>query len=204
MSSFLDTISRFPTAIWTVLLGVVLLYWIAAMVGFVDIDALDVDGEAGDFGDLSGKLMALGLGGVPFSIVISLITLTGWLVSCLADQYLVGWLPGWLHYLAGAALLLLSFAVALPVTAAVLRPMRGLFVSHNAIRNPALVGSACKVLTLKVTERFGQAEVAGAGASINLRVRASTPNTLTRGTRAVIVDYDAASGSYTIAALDDS
>ena len=85
-----------------------------------------------------------------------------------------------------------------------LRPMRGLFVSHNAISNPALVGSACKVLTLEVTERFGRAEVATGGAGINIRVRADTPNTLGRGSRAVIVDYDAASSVYTIAAIDDS
>jgi len=203
MNAFLDTISSFPTAIWTVLLGVVLLYWIAALAGFVDVDALDLDSDA-SFGDLSGKLMALGLGAVPFSIVVSLITLIGWLASCLASEYLLSWLPDLLRYVAGVVVLLLSFAIALPVTAAILRPMRGLFVSHNAVSNPALVGSACKVLTLEVTERFGRAEVATGGAGINIRVRADTPNTLSRGSRAVIVDYDAASSVYTIAAIDDS
>ncbi|GAA5786699.1 hypothetical protein GCM10007860_23080 [Chitiniphilus shinanonensis] len=204
MGSFLDTITCFPTAIWTVLLGVVLVYWLAAMLGLVDIDAVDLDGEVGDFADLSGKLMALGLGGVPFSIVVSLIALVGWVVSGLAGQYLLAWLPDLLRYIAGVAVLLASAAVALPVTAMALRPMRGLFVTHNAISNPALVGSACRVLTLEVTERFGRAEVATGGAGINIRVRAATPNPLTKGSQAVIIDYDAGGGIYTIAAIDDS
>ena len=38
--------------------------------------------------------------------------------------------------------------------------MRALFVSHSAIGNAALVGQSCKVLTQKVDDRQGRAEVA--------------------------------------------
>ncbi|WP_211243512.1 hypothetical protein [Chitiniphilus eburneus] len=83
MGSALDTIASFPTAIWTVLLGVVLVYWLAAMLGLVDIDALDVDGDLGEFVDLSGKLMALGLGGV--------LSPSSSACSC----WWAGWYPAW-------------------------------------------------------------------------------------------------------------
>ncbi|WP_211243513.1 hypothetical protein [Chitiniphilus eburneus] len=126
------------------------------------------------------------------------------MVSGLAGQYLLAWLPDLLRYVAGMVVLIASAAVALPATAMALRPMRGLFVTHNALSNVALVGSSCRVLTLEVTEQFGRAEVATGGAGINIRVRADTPNPLTKGSPAVIVDYDAGGAIYTIVAIDDS
>ena len=77
MTSFLDAALAYPTMIYTALLGLVLFYWLLAIVGLVDfesggleIDAdLQADVEVGDLGTLAGFLVALGINGVPFSIV---------------------------------------------------------------------------------------------------------------------------------------
>ena len=66
-------------------------------------------------------------------------------------------------------------------------------------RNASLVGQPCKVLTGKVDEKVGRAEVPQRGASINIRVRAAHAQPAAReGSSARIVDYDAGSGRYLI------
>eukprot|EP01035_Chromulina_nebulosa_P058088 gene58088-79565_t len=45
MGDFMGAVTGYPTAIYTVLLGVVVIYWVLAMLGMVDIEhsGLDVD-----------------------------------------------------------------------------------------------------------------------------------------------------------------
>lgn len=210
MDQLIETMTTFPTAIWTVLLGVVILYWLASLLGMVDdwpighshSADLNLPGHGEGMGDWAGKLMALGLGGVPFSIVLSIYTLCAWLFSAVVQQFFL-WLPHLLHYFLGAGLLLLSGTLAIPCTALLLRPMRGLFVTHTAQHKIALVGQACKISTMTVDESFGRAEVAANGAPLNIRVAASSPNNLGKGSLAVILDYDAVRDIYVIAPLDD-
>ncbi len=78
----------------------------------------------------------------------------------------------------------------MPVTARLIRPLRGLFVTHNAISNRALVGRTCKVLTTRVDQSFGRAEVSTRGAGVNISVWTDEPNQLGKGSLARIVEYD--------------
>ena len=88
------------------------------------------------------------------------------------------------------------------VTARLIRPLRGLFVTHQARDNAGLVGSNCRITSLRVDERHGQAEVAQRGASLLIQVWADTPNQLTKGDAAVILEYDAGRGRYLIQAAE--
>jgi len=211
MTSFVDAASSYPTLIYTVLLGVVLFYWLLALVGVVDIDSsglgihtdlhtdLHTDASADDVGDLATYLVALGLNGVPFSVVVTLMVVFAWTISCLAGMWLLPLVPTTLlRVLAGSVVLVASFATALPTTARAIRPMRGLFVTHRALSKAALVGRQCVVLTNSVTGDFGRAEVNTRGAGLNIRVWADTPNELTKGSRATIVEYDANGERYLI------
>lgn len=212
MTDFLTALTSYPTLIYTVLLGVVLFYWILAVIGIVDIDSggfdidtdLQVDIDIDDLGDVStlaGYLVALGLNGVPFSVVVSLIALVSWVLSCLAGMWLLPLVPtAVLGWIAGTVVLLLSFAISLPVTARAIRPLRKLFVTHNAISNHALVGQVCQVLTGTVDEKFGRAEVSTRGTGININVWAETPNNLSKGTPARILEYDSVRERYLIVA----
>lgn len=207
MGSFFDAAFAYPTVIFTALLAVVLFYWVMALIGLVDFEAsgldleveLQPDGDAGEISTLATYVVAMGLNGVPFSIVVSLIVLVSWTISCLAGMWVLPLVPTLpLLLVAGTAVLLASIALSIIATAQVVRPMRRLFVTHAAITNASLVGQPCKVLTGKVDEKVGRAEVLQRGAGINIRVWARSPNTLTKGSSARITDYDAGSGRYLI------
>ena len=224
MSSLFAALTSFPAVVYTVLLGVVLVYWLLAIIGLVDFEAgADVDigadaGDAGDIGDagdagdagdggpeglsgLAAWLVAFGLNGVPFSIVVSLLALVGWFLTGMASLKLLPLVPDALRWAAGAGVLLAAAALSIVIAAQLVRPMRGLFVTHRAISNAALVGQVCKVLTGVVDERQGRAEVAQRGAGINIRVWAPAPNSLRRGDAALITEYDSARQRYRIDAL---
>jgi hypothetical protein len=204
MGSFIDATVGYPTAVYSALLVVVLFYWVLAVIGVIDFESgmdldLHADGDIDDLGALAGFVVAFGLNGVPFSVAISLVVLISWTVSCLAGMWLLPWVPTMLlQVLAGTAVLLASFAVSIPVTARVLRPLRGLFVTHSAISSASLVGQTCRVLTGSVDETFGDAEVPRRGASLNIYVTARVPNALTKGSVARIVEYDPATQRYLI------
>ncbi|MGE0330797.1 MAG: ubiquinone biosynthesis protein [Ramlibacter sp.] len=173
-----------------------------ALLGAVDFESGGVDATADpDLGTLAGYVVAFGLHGVPFSIVISLLVLVSWTLSCLGGMWLLPLLPDTaLAYAGGAVLALASASLSVPVAARLVRPMRGLFVTHTAIHNASLVGQSCKVLTQTVDEKLGRAEVAQRGSNLNIRVWAPTPNTLTRGATARIVAYEDKSARYRIEA----
>lgn len=205
MVSFLDAAVAFPTAIFTTLLGVVAFYWVLALVGLVDLDSGDlggdIDGGDADLGSLAGVLAAFGLQGVPFTIVASLLVLIAWTLSCLGAMWLLALLPGTIPaYVGGSLLALISVSLAVPIAARILKPLRGLFVTHAAITNASLVGQHCKVLTQIVDEKIGRAEVSQRGANINIRVWAATPNAMARGSLARIVAYEEKSARYRIEA----
>ena len=205
MGNFIGAAFGYPTAICTALLGMVLFYWVLAVVGVVDFDStgidleLQADASVDDLGTLAGFIVAFGLGGVPFSVAISLIVLISWTVCCLLAMWVLPLVPTLLlQVVAGTVALAGSFALALPGTALALRPLRGLFVTHDAVSNASLVGQRCSVQTSRVTDTFGQAEVARRGAPLNIDVRAAEPNVFTKGTPARIVDYDPATQRYSI------
>ena len=165
-ASVLTAITSWPTMVYTVLLGVVLIYWVLALLGMVDFESsgidLDIDthadAHADDLGQIASYVVAMGLNGVPFSIV---------------------------------------------VTARLVRPLRGLFVTHTAQTNATLVGQVCRILTGTVDERQGRAEVAQRGATINIRVWAPSPNPFKRGDHALVTDYDPATLRYRIDPMPD-
>ena len=209
MISFIDAALAYPTMIYTALLGLVLFYWLLAIVGLVDFESggLDVDAdwqadtEVSDLGTLAGYLVALGINGVPFSVVVSLMVLISWTFSCLLGMWLLPLIPtALLGLVAGTGVLLLCPVAALPLTARLIRPLRGLFVTHNAMSNQDLVGRTCKVLSTRVDEGFGRAEVSTRGAGVNISVWAETPNNLVKGGVARIIEYDPERQRYLIVA----
>ena len=149
---------------------------------------------------LAGYLVALGLSGVPFSVVISLLTLFAWVISSLATPWALAFFPGGLlRFVAASCVLVGALALAIPITALCVRPLRQLFVTHSAISNASLVGQECVVLTGSVDEKFGQAEVSARGAGYHIHVIAATPNNLKRGDTALITEYNKVAGIYRIA-----
>ncbi|MCD0450390.1 hypothetical protein LO762_14485 [Actinocorallia sp. API 0066] len=169
MKEFAETALGMPTVVFSVLLFVVVLYWVLAIVG-LDVLADDTD-----------LLGVLGLRGVPTSVIISLFVAVAWFLS-LAGSVWLGSNPlvplgavagGWL-----AARLLIN-------------PLRYVLPEAPVTSRHDFVGRLCVVRTGTVTERFGQAEVtAPDGGTALLQVRRTGDEPLGTGDTALIFDYD--------------
>lgn len=213
MDRLIDAAISYPTAVLTVLLAVVLFYWLLALVGWVDFESsgidteldLHADADASDLSALAGYVVALGLNGVPFSVAFSLLVLISWTLSCLAGEWLMPLVPTWpLQIAIGTGVLVVSAGAATVATAQIIKPMRGLFVMHHAVSNASFVGQTCRIQSLKVGAAQGYAEIAQRGASLQISVWADEPNGLTKGSIAHILDYDEALGRYLVQQAPDA
>lgn len=204
MEQLLEVASQFPTVLYSTLLGIVVVYWIVGLFGLVDLDFsgdldLDIDTDI-SVGGLTGLMLTFGFTGVPFSLVISIIILVCWLISFYMQFYLLTWLPdGWLYYVAGAASSLLVFLLAIPITAIVIRPLKGFFKSVETTSSNKLVGKEATIATGTVSETFGQARLFHDGAEILLDVRCDPKHTLTMGNKVLVIEYSQKNHTYFVA-----
>lgn len=199
MDAFFDTISSYPTSVYTVILGIMLVFWLFAILGMLDIDlispdvddgVLDVDFE-GEIPGFVGLLHTLGLTGVPFTLVISIIALIGFTLSYFVSAYLLIPLGSTLlRYALGSLVLVGALAVSIPITAKLVKPMRPLFVKHFAPSNRDYIGYQCTISSSKVSETFGIAIVETGGSPLQINIRASEPHAFRKGMTVRIADYD--------------
>jgi hypothetical protein len=225
MIELLQATFAFPTVIFTFLLGLVVAYWALVIAGALDLDVLDgADGATdaldtasdafttteadGTDGFLGGPLPViiteLGLRGVPLTVWLSIFVLISWAVTLLGMRFVGGAASALLGPFVGGALVTAAgLAVAAAGTAAITRPMRRAFVAPTARSHRSLVGKVCTVTTLRVDGGFGQAEVEDGGAGLLVQVRCDDANDLTRGSQALIFDYDPDEGIFHVSRFDD-
>jgi hypothetical protein len=208
MEQLLEVASQFPTVIYSTVLGVVVVYWLIGMLGLVDLglagDAdleLDVDSDVDvSVGGLTGFMLTFGLTGVPFTLVISIVTLICWLISFYLQFYILNWLPdGWLYYLMGSIASFIIFLISLPLTAIVIRPLKGMFKSVETTLSDHLVGNSATIVTGTVSETFGQARLFKNGAEMLLDVRCDPEHTLKKGDKVLLIEYLTEKYAYIVA-----
>ena len=202
MDPFYQNIASFPTAFFTFFLVTCLLYWLVAVLGFVDLDVLDidipdVDGELGvNQTDLStpdalaGLMLKWGLHGVPVTIIVSFIALFGWFTCYFIVHFLFGFIPdGLLRYLAGLPVLLGTLYVAVMITAQVIKPIRPLFkkASQNTVKE--VLGQTAIVRSSKVNNNFGEVFLADGGAGLIFKARSASDEIFKKGDRVVLLEH---------------
>src|SRR5690606_35609471 len=89
---------RAPNLPATILLMIVLVYWLVSLLGFFDLDMFDTDveadadahadGHAGGHGALHSISEFFHLGDIPITILISFFALFFWMVTVLLNHYL--------------------------------------------------------------------------------------------------------------------
>jgi hypothetical protein len=221
---------QFPTVVFTIALGIVLVYWLFVLIGALDIDLfggdvdVDVSGAAKGIGDVltggakggaealhtggdaggdvggdadgdldgGGLWHVLGLGDVPVTISFSLITVLAWVGSLLAMHYLG--IGGWLTLV----VLVVAVVVALPIAALLIRPIAPVFAVREGKSNADYVGHTCTVTTGRVDNSFGQATVEDGGTVLAIAVRCDPPGQLTRGDKALIIEFDGERQAYIV------
>lgn len=206
MGDFVEAALDFPAVLFSFLLLVVIGYWMVVLFGGLGVDALDAgrhgigtegaesaDGAGTDGADsgaglsdagLSGLLTAAGLGGVPVTVVASLLIAVAWFAS-LAGTVL---LPG---AALAVVVLIAALAVAWLTTRLLVSPLRRVFRTDSGPSRNAFVGRLCVIRTTRVGTDFGQAEVHAAdGSSAIVQVRQTGTDPLGTGSTALIYDYD--------------
>ena len=212
MNELIEASLRFPTVVFTIGLGIVLVYWLFVLLGALDIDLLG-GADAGDAvtggakggaealkggggGDAEGLFSKLGLGVVPVTITVSLVMLVGWVGSLLImNQTSASWaamvvLPG----------MLIS---GILVTSVLVRPLAPVFAIKEGKSNRDYVGHTCTISTGHVDDTFGQATVEDGGTVLIIPVRCDRTGKLSRGDKALIIDFDDARQAYLVEPTTD-
>lgn len=210
MNEFLITIFSFPTVIFTVVLFVAVLYWLCAAFGLLDLELLDVDASALE-GQLhahaehsfaetfAGILLRLGLNGVPVTIVVTLIAIIGWVVSYyLSYLELILFGYGWLRFLLGIPILLVSLYLGVMATAQLIKPLRKLFAKAEQYVEKKILGQTAVVRSSKVDQVSGEVNFDDGGAGLILKVRADSGQEFVRGDRVVLLEYIAEEHCYRV------
>lgn len=204
--SFVYLLTSYPGVLPSIVIGVLLVFWLLTIAGLLDMDSFGPDwlggSEDADVSGLPEMLLALGLDRLPFSIVISGVAFYWWLLTMLATALLLPIvpLPLWL----GGTLALAAALVAAVLLASVsLRPLKPLFVVNENVTRESAIGRRCRILTLSVEDNFGQAEVEmGGGTRLTLQVYAAQPNGLARDSQAVVLEFDSRRKRYLVAELE--
>lgn len=208
MELFLHSALAFPTVLFSFLLCLAVLYWLVAALGILEVDVLDGDfagdGEGLELEGLAGLLLRLGLGGVPVTLVLTLLVFFAWFVSYFVELLLLRHLPlGWLRYPLGVALAAVALLPAVPLTGLLCRPLRRLFRKVEAPSARSLLGQVAKVRSGTVSPRFGEADLDDQGAGLILRIRADESAGFQRGDRVVLLQYLEGEHAYRVVSEDE-
>lgn len=205
MEVFISLITAYPVVLYTFGLVLVVLYWLVASMGLLEIDALDLPDPESDMDldvgaeGLAGLLLKVGLNGVPLTIVLSLLILLSWIFSYFASLLLMPIVPGAiLWFFAGTAILIGAWVVAVPITAILIKPLKPLFAKTKGHSRTSVLGQVAIIRTSRVDETFGEADFNDGGAGLVLKVRAETPNEFKRGDRAVLLEYLETDNAYRV------
>jgi len=188
---------------YTILLGLVLLYWISVIIGALDISFLDVDidadadidvdadieadldGAEGAFSALDTLLTFMNLRDIPFMIVFSIFSLILWM-GALIGNHLVGG-QSWLFYLLAFFPNILGSMLITKVVTTPLRPLFRAFKDTGDAR-VEVVGQICTIVSPADSQRLGQAEVTLSGAPLLLNVKTWKETALGKGQRAIVIE----------------
>ncbi len=189
---------------FTVLLGLVVVYWLLTLLGAIGFDSVDGDldvGDGGHLGDLpTAMLRVVNAGAVPLTIVLSVLILAMWIVSILLNYYFN---PGHSLLIAGG-FLLIGFIVAVIATKIITQPLVPLMRKLKAAEDTApVLGEIGVVRSIQLDSSYGQVEVQrpdGAPAILNARLSADSEPVL-RGNPVAVISMDEATGIYLVRAL---
>ncbi|MBE0444605.1 OB-fold-containig protein [Psychrobacter sp. FME5] len=212
---FITKISLYPTFIFTGLVMFVTLYWVVSLLGMADMDSVDLGDSGGDVdasnlssaGFFTGLMLKFGLYGVPLIIILSLISLIGWLLSYLYSSFLHQYFDsGLLYYLFGTGALIFVLVVSMWLTGIIISPIRKNITKIPKRNASSNLGKTAIVRTLSVTDKHGEAELSDGGAGLILRIRPDindNDHLLKQGDKVVLVEYLDEINAYRVALAKD-
>ena len=189
----------------TLLLAMVVVYWILVLLGALGADALDfdpnVDVDVDVNVDLEGGVdvdVAQGLsqtvysffylGDIPVMIIGSIFALLFWILTVVSNHYLNPEFSWWVT----AVLFLPCVGISLLLTKLILMPAAPLFRSQTSEndRRAYLIGRSAVVNTNDLTDKFGEVRIEQQGPPLVLNARNEKGQRLKKGDVVKIVGYD--------------
>ena len=209
---FVTKISLYPTVIFTGLVMFVTLYWVVSLLGMTDMDTVELGESGGDVADLSstgfftGLMLKFGLYGVPLIIILSLVSLIGWLLSYLYTSFLhQNFESGILYYVFGTGALIFVLVVSMWLTGLIISPIRKNIANIPKRNASSVVGKTAIVRTLSVTNKHGEAELNDGGAGLILKIRSElNDNSLKQGDKVLLVEYLEETNTYRVTPVKDN
>ncbi|MDN5890717.1 MAG: hypothetical protein L0H51_00960, partial [Psychrobacter sp.] len=158
-------------------------------------------------GFFTGLMLKFGLYGVPLIIILSLISLIGWLLSYLYSSFLHQYFDsGLLYYLFGTGALIFVLVVSMWLTGIIISPIRKNITKIPKRNASSNLGKTAIVRTLSVTDKHGEAELSDGGAGLILRIRPDindNDHLLKQGDKVVLVEYLDEINAYRVALAKD-
>ncbi|MFK7936845.1 MAG: hypothetical protein AB8G22_25250 [Saprospiraceae bacterium] len=208
MLELLDFAVTTPNILYTILLLIVLLYWVFVIIGAldmgavdfeVDVDAdVDVDAEVDGSGNIAGALQFFNFGQLPFMVIMTVWILSAWVMGILSN----------FHYgngsLTFAAIWLLPiFCLGLIITKIVTTPLIPIFKNLDTHAEEIdYIGQIGKVTLSADNKNLGQAEIIVDNNNALISIK-STKGALKKGSEIVIVEE--VDGKYfLVEAMEDS
>lgn len=154
----------------TILLVLMVLYWIIAIIGALDFDFLDIDldGQEGE-GPFYSLAVFLKVGSVPVGLVFSLLILNFWILSMFL--YYLPIEPGGL---VNGLLLIPTFVIGLFITKFEVKPLRKIFKDTDKVSQfeSTVIDHRCRLLYDVSGNQLGQGELILDGKSLVVNVKA--------------------------------
>ncbi len=170
---------------YTILLGIVILFWLTVILGAFDIEVFDFEVEADGFWSF------LNLGTIPFSIWLSVFTFQIWLYSLVISAVLnnFAWLIGYdsFRFLLGAIILIPLVTI---LTKVITKPLKRLLETNESLSKADFIGKTCLITSRMVSPKSGIARVHTGASPIIINVRAELSEGLKKNSEALIYEYD--------------
>ncbi len=169
MSELINNAVKGVNIIPTVLLGLVLFYWITVIIGVFDFDLFELDFDVDVDADVfQGILVFLNLRDIPFMVFFSILSFIFWILSMML--YRLPITPG--GFINGLILIPI-FIVSLLFTKIITKPLKKLFKKdyEDIAPNGGVVGQLVTLITNIGDGRLGQGEIKRDGASLLINVK---------------------------------
>ncbi|TRX71203.1 OB-fold-containig protein [Carboxylicivirga sp. M1479] len=198
----------------TVLLVLVLFYWLLVIIGAMDIDTVDFDIDAdidvdvdididtdvdtdldgansveegiGSIAFLNSVLVFFNLGKIPFMVWLSFLIIPMWIISILFNHFMGNSL-----FLIALVALIPNLIVSLIVSKVLTTPIAAVFarLKKNNDDQFKYTGKICTVLMRTTNNRFGQAEISRNGNIYRVNILTHGEAILEKGQTALIIEY---------------
>ena len=189
---------------YTIMMAIILLYWLSVVIGVLDLSSfdvdLDLDADVDASGAFHGLLAFMNLAELPLMFVLSVMVTSMWAISLLSNHYLQN--GAWSLALAVA---IPNILVSLLITKIFTRPFAKFFrsLSDEPAARFKIIGNLCVINADLDSDRIAQAEIKTEGAPLLITIRARKGAAMTKGSQGLIVDKDSERDIYIVEPFND-